>query len=678
MKEVDLILSDGVVVTMDDNEHLYDRGAVAIADAQIVAVGEDAQITARYHAAEVIDCRGKVIIPGLVNTHTHVPMTLLRGLADDLRLDVWLHGYIIPVEKEFVNEDFCYYGTLLGSIEMIRGGVTCFADMYYYEDSIAQAAAEAGIRAVCAETIMKLPTPDSPSYDQTLEYCAQYIEKWRNHELVVPALGPHSVYMNTEDSLREVAAMARHYQVPILTHASETELEVVQSRELFGYTPPMWFDRCGIFDVHTLVAHGVALTTDDMMLLREKNVGVTHNPTSNLKLASGIADVQKMREQGVTVCIGTDGCSSNNDLDMFEELRLAALLSKGMRRDPTAIPARTAFAMATIEGARALGIGDMVGSLEPGKRADIAVLDFERTHLIPRFELTDDNVYSHLVYVAKGSDVVHTIVNGKLVMRNREVLSANEKEVLSWARDIAKNINVFLSERQEDLVAKLAMLGGVEQEETYEVQIKLPLRDRDPVRMEEFLNNRFAAVPTLQVVKHSERYQYDTYFVFENGSKGIIRYREDQIIEGPAEPATDEKTNRETEFLKPSYSLTLVEPPQEMEHQHTVILSRGRFTTSVFHSLRFYREYFRPDEIREVNKRRWRWRVQYKGVEFALNIDLLTASEQSTPYLEIKSRTWSKQDAIDKANLLVELLTIFGLSPENAVKSDYGMLISTS
>ncbi|MBC8248446.1 MAG: amidohydrolase, partial [Anaerolineales bacterium] len=372
--KADLILSNGAVLTMNEHLDVFYQGAVAIKGGRIVAVGPAADLGGRYEAEQTIDCAGQVVMPGLINAHTHVPMSLLRGLADDLRLDVWLYGYMLPVEREFVNEESCYYGTLLSCAEMIRSGVTCFADMYYFEDEVARAAQEAGMRAVCAETVMKLPTPDAASYDESLEYCRRFVAGWKGHELIVPAVGPHSPYTCTPEILREMARLAQEYDVPLLIHLSETEGDVEGTRQLYGCAPAFCLDDFGVLDSKTLVVHGVHLTEEEMELLVQKGVGVAHCPTSNLKLASGVAPVARMLDTGLNVGIGTDGPASNNDQDMFEEMRLAALLAKGITRDPKAVPSRIALTMATIGGARALHLDHITGSIEVGKQADLAVV----------------------------------------------------------------------------------------------------------------------------------------------------------------------------------------------------------------------------------------------------------------------------------------------------------------
>ncbi len=659
MELVDVLLTNGTVVTMNALGDLIFQGAVAIDKGAILAVGPTAEIQAAYQGAEVVDCRGAALLPGLVNTHTHTPMSLLRGLVDDQRLDVWLFGYMLPVEREFVSPEFCRWGTLLSCAEMIRSGVTCFADMYYYEHEVAQAAADAGMRAICAETIMKWPTPDAESYDLALALCRRFIEQWHGHPLVTPAVGPHGTETSTPELLRESAALAAEFGVPLLIHVAETTGNVDETRALYGLSPVEVLEAHGVLDVHVLAAHCVHLNESDWRILAERGVGVAHNPTSNLKLGSGLADVAGMMGEGVVVGIGTDGQASNNDQDMIEEMRLAALLPKGLRGDPTAVPARQALAMATIDGARALGLGSITGSLEVGKRADLAVLELDRVHNVPHFDLSPDNVYSRIVYAAKSSDVRHVLIEGRWVMRDWELLTLDEEQVRAEAQRIAAQVGAFLARREQSLLDKLVALGTLQWGETYEVQVKVWVPD------EEELVDRLAATPEIMVIKPSERKQYDTYFFFDDPQADadesrvdIIRYREDYLLDRGLE-------------VKPIYNLTFHGPTKEREYADSVVLSRSRFTAVADRSLRFYREYFQPREERRVDKIRRRWRVKYQGVDFALNLDRLSQPASDKVYLEIKARTWSKQDAVQKAGMISELLDLLGVDKAGLVQDEY-------
>jgi len=651
--KVDILLLNGTVITMNKNMEILRQGGVAIKDGEIVAVGLVADLAKEHDAGEILDCSGRVIIPGLINAHTHVPMSLLRGLADDLRLDVWLYGYMLPVERKFINEESCYYGTLLSCAEMIRSGITCFADMYYFEDEVARAAQEAGMRAVCAETVMKLPTPDANSYDESLEYCRRFIAGWKGHDLIVPAVGPHSPYTCTPEILEEVANLAREHDVPLLIHVSETQGDVDGTEELYGCLPVFCLDQFGILDTKALAIHGVYLTEEEMRLLEQKNVSVVHVPTSNLKLASGVAPVARMLDLGLNVGLGTDGPASNNDQDMFEEMRLAALLAKGITHDPKAVPAKAAFAMATIGGAKALHLDHITGSIEVGKRADLAVVDLNDLHAVPRFELSFDNLYSQLVYTGKSADVCHVLVNGRFLMKHRELLTVDVEMVVAEAQRIANRINAFMMRREESLLDKLVAIGGLEWKETFEVQVKGRVQDEEQVK-------QGLAHPNITAVwRSSVRDQYDTYLLFADESQGYIRYREDNVF-------------REGEELPESiYTLTLTGPGIEREFENSVLLSRSRFTSKADRTLRFYREYFQPDRIKEVHKHRKRWHIRYKGVHFAVNLDRLTKPHFDEPFLEIKSRTWSKRDAEQKALLIGELLDIFRVDRGSLLMQDY-------
>jgi 5-methylthioadenosine/S-adenosylhomocysteine deaminase len=338
-----LLLVNALVLTMDEEMHQYEPGAVAISGDSLLAVGPEADIRKAYSAAQIIDCGGKVLMPGLINAHTHAPMTLLRGLADDLRLDVWLMGYMMPVEREFVSPDFVRLGTQLACAELIRSGVTCFADMYYFEEDVAKATAEAGLRAVCSQTVLKFPTPDAASYEDSLAAARDFIQRWKGHALITPSVAPHAPYTCTPEILRATAQLAVEFDVPLHTHIAETALEVENMRRENGMPVVPYIKKQGLFDAKVLAAHCVHIDEGEMRTLVHSGAGVAHNPSSNLKLASGFAPVHKMLEAGLNVGIGTDGAASNNDLDMFEEIRLAAFIAKAVSNDPTVVPAATAL-----------------------------------------------------------------------------------------------------------------------------------------------------------------------------------------------------------------------------------------------------------------------------------------------------------------------------------------------
>lgn len=385
LEMIDLLLTNGTVVTMDPGGNVFPNGAVAVHGHEIVAVGEAAELLERYQARETVDCAGCAIIPGLINGHAHVPMSLLRGLVSDQQLDVWLFGYMFPVESRFVNPEFVYTGTLLSCAEMIRGGTTTFVDMYYFEEEVARAADEAGMRAICSQTVMRLPTPDAASYDEGIERARRFMEAWHGHERIIPTIAPHAPYTCTDEIYHEAAAICRRYGVPMHTHLSETAREVAESRVEREATPIAYANRVGAFGVHCIAAHCVHATEDDIVLLRENGVGVVPCPSSNLKLASGVAPIRRFIQSGVRTGVGTDGPASNDDQDMFTEIHLAALLPKGISGDPTAVPAREALALATSMGARAIHLDHLIGSLVPGKRADITIVELGKLHSAPRY-----------------------------------------------------------------------------------------------------------------------------------------------------------------------------------------------------------------------------------------------------------------------------------------------------
>ena len=652
-KPVDFLLTHGLVVTMDDARQVIDDGAVAVNGDEIIAVGANSDLEARFAPQETLDCAGCAIIPGLVNAHTHAPMTILRGLADDLRLDVWLYGYMMPVEREFVGTDFCRIGTLLACAEMIRSGVSTFCDMYYYEDEVARAAAEAGMRAICAQTILKFTAPDATSYEESLAYCRDFIERWLNHPLIVPAVGPHAAYTATPELLRSAAALAVEYDVPLHIHISETTLEVEANRAQYDMPVVPWLKKQNVLDAKVIAAHCVHLDEGEMRSLKRHRVGVAHCPSSNLKLASGVAPVQKMVDLGLHVGIGTDGPASNNDLDMFEETRLAAFLAKGCFGDPMALPAKTSLALATIEGARALHLGHIVGSLEVGKRADVAVVELNMVHGTPKFRRDPEAIYSQIVYTAKSTDVRDLMVNGHLLMHNRELLTLDEESLKAKAGEFASRIDSFLIAREGNPLSKLLAIGsGVIPQETFEIQVKVRLDS-----LEEVLSR--LAGPDMIITRSSVRNQYDTYFKFKGSELGRLRYREDEVLD------------EAEEVREVFYTITLVGPAYEREYDNSVVLTRSRHAAPADRSLRFYREYFKPDEERQVTKRRRRFHLLYKDTDFAINLDQLTTSAREGYYLEIKSRTWSARDAEHKAELIGELLDLMGAKMENLLKVEY-------
>ena len=652
MEQVDTILAGGTVVTMNQQFDIIPDGALAVRDDKIVAVGTSAEIAANYQSDNTISCVGQYILPGLVNAHTHVPMTLLRGLADDLRLDVWLMGYVMPTERQFVTPEFCRLGTGLACAEMIRSGITAFADMYYFEADVAAATAAAGLRGVLGQSILKFPTPDAETYEFSMDYAAQFIEEWKDHPLITPAIAPHAPYSTTTDILRECAQLAIAHDVPILIHIGETRLEVDDSLELYGQPVVPWVQEAGLLDAKVLAAHCVHINPGEMRIMREFNTTVAHCPTSNLKLASGIAPVMEMLEAGLTVGIGTDGTASNNDLDMFEEVRLAAILAKTAANDPTALPAKQALLMATRKGAEALFLGDVTGSLEVGKLADVITIDARPVHNVPQFNRDPNAIYSRIVYASKSTDVRHVLCNGRWLMRDRQLLTIKEAELIQQAADYALKVDAFLAEQQKDILSKLLVIGGLERSESFEVQVKALLRDETAV--EKLLKHK--DVDVLKIVHYR---QYDTYFLFDDHSKGRVRYREDDTI--------DEKDNVQSVRSR----LTFTMPTKEREFNSTVLLSHSRFISTADRPLRFYREYFQPNSERELHKDRRRWHIYYQGVLFYINVDRVLKPEFGDTFIEIKSRTWSASDAENKADRIQSMLKILGVDTSDILQTEY-------
>ncbi len=433
---IDLLIRNGIVLTMDEEDRKFDRGAVAVSGDAIVGVGPEETLAAEG-AARVIDARGGIIMPGLINTHTHAAMTLFRGLADDLPLMEWLQDHIFPAEAR-LDADKVYAGTTLACAEMILSGTTCFCDMYLFEGAVAQAARDAGVRAVVGEVLYDFPSPHYGPIEKGLDYTLRLIEKWRDDPLVSIAVEPHSPYLCAPDLLKRAESISRTHDIPLVIHVSETKGEVDQMRERYGKTPVAHLSDLGLLSPRLIACHCVALTQDDISLLRDHNVKVSHNPESNMKLASGIAPIPELLKAGVCVALGTDGCSSNNNLDLFGEMDTAAKLHKVNTLDPTVLDAGAVLRMATIDGARALGLGDITGSLETGKRADIIVIDTDKPHLTPMY-----HPESHLVYAVRGSDAAASVINGQVVMADRQLTTIDRTALSAQIREIGREIREF-------------------------------------------------------------------------------------------------------------------------------------------------------------------------------------------------------------------------------------------
>jgi 5-methylthioadenosine/S-adenosylhomocysteine deaminase len=440
LRRVDLIVSGGTVVTMDARRRVIDDGAVAVAGGRIVAVGTRGEVAGRYAAREVVDARGGAVIPGLINGHTHIPMSLFRGIADDLDLNEWLTRYIFPAEAKNVTEEFVRVGTQLGLAEMIRGGTTTYCDMYYFEDAIAEETERAGVRALLGETVLDFPAPDNKTWPDAMRYTERFVARWKGNKLITAAVAPHAPYTVSEAHLKEVRALSDRTGAPVVTHVAETRKEVEDVTRDHGASPVEYLARIGFLSPRTVAAHTVHLTENEIGLLKQHGVGSVHNPESNMKLASGVAPVPRMLKAGVLLGLGTDGAASNHDLSMWEAMDYAAKLHKLSSNDPKVVTAEEALAMATIGGARALHMEGDIGSLEEGKRADIVVVGLDSLHQTPRY-----NVYSHLVYATKASDVRTVVIEGRVVMRDRRLLTLNEALIKQKARAIRERITRSLA-----------------------------------------------------------------------------------------------------------------------------------------------------------------------------------------------------------------------------------------
>jgi 5-methylthioadenosine/S-adenosylhomocysteine deaminase len=443
---IDLIVAGDYVVTMDAGLTVIEDGAVAVDDGVIIAVGPAAEIHSHHTARETLSGDGRVVMPGLVNGHTHAAMSLLRGLADDLALMDWLTNYMFPAEVQFVDAEFVRIGTEVSCWEMIRGGTTTFVDMYYYPDTIAQVIADCGMRALISATVIDQRSPDAESAGDSIAKGSGFVDRWKGrHPRITPIFGPHANYTLNAEQLQQTREVAQELGVAISIHISESPFELQYSQDTYGKTSIEMLDGIGFFDGPTIAAHVVWPTDAEIPILRDRKVGVIHNPSSNMKLASGVSPVAAMLEAGVLVGLGTDGAASNNDLDMWEEMRLATFLQKIDRMDPEALPASEVLTMATRGGATAIGLGDSIGSLEVGKRADLIQVAFDDVHHVPTFD-----VISHLVYVTDEQDVASVIVDGVVLMREREFLTLDVSRIKTEANALGAKIKAGLAARNDD------------------------------------------------------------------------------------------------------------------------------------------------------------------------------------------------------------------------------------
>jgi len=439
-EKVDLIVTGGTVVTMDGARAIYNDGAVVVKGDAIVAVGPRSELEARYAAAQTIDAKGKLVLPGFINGHTHVPMTLFRGIHDDVTLNDWLYKYIFPAEAKNVNEEFVRWGTRLAAAEQIRGGVTTFADMYYFEDAVAEETKAAGMRGVLGETLIDFPAPDNNSFSEAPAYTEKFLKKWQGDSLIHAAAAPHSIYTCSQTTLQDAAALARKYHAPILIHTAEMKKEWEDSQKQNGMSPVQYLDKIGVLGPDVVSAHCIFVDEADRKTLAQRQVGCVHNPSSNMMIASGVSPVPEMRAAGVAVGLGTDGpAGSNNDLDLMEEMDLAAKLAKITKMNPLALNAKAVVEMATIDGAKALHMEKAIGSLEPGKKADLVVISLDQPNAVPMYD-----IYAQLAYALKGSDVQTVVIAGGVVMRDRKLLTVNEEEAMVQAREYKETIAASL------------------------------------------------------------------------------------------------------------------------------------------------------------------------------------------------------------------------------------------
>ena len=444
--KIDLIVYGDAVVTMDADMRVIENGAVAIDDGVVLAVDTATAIDEMYQAEDTLAGTNRIVMPGLINGHSHAAMTLLRGVADDLALMDWLQNYIFPAEVAFVDAEFVRIGTELACWEMIRGGTTTFVDMYYYPDTIAEVVEACGMRALISTTVIDQRSPDAESAGDGIEKGRGYIERWKGrHPRITPIYGPHANYTLNAEQLAATRAAADELGVPISIHLSESPFEVQYSKDTYGKTSIEMFEELGFFDGPTIAAHVVWPTDAEIPILADRKVGVIHNPTSNMKIASGIAPITAMLDAGVRVGLGTDGAASNNDLDLWEEMRLAAFLQKVDRMDPQALPAEAVLRMATSGGAEAIGLGETIGSLVPGKRADLIQVAFDDVHHVPTYD-----VVSHLVYVSDEQDVTATIVDGRVLMLDGEFRTLDTARIREEASALAAAIASELERRNRE------------------------------------------------------------------------------------------------------------------------------------------------------------------------------------------------------------------------------------
>jgi len=436
LESADYIIHAGYILTMDNDLTVIRNGALVINNGKIEDVGDSGDISKKYSSKNIINGKNTAVIPGLINTHTHAAMVYFRGMADDLPLKEWLDNHIWPAENKLLSHDFVSDATELACLEMLKAGITAYNDMYFFEDAASGAAKKIGMRAVLGAGVVDFPTVAGNSVDEYLSKAERFIKEWKGDDLIVPCIAPHSAYACSSETLKKVKALADKYSVGIHTHVSETRWEVEEIKSRYGLSPVEYLEKTGLLDENITAAHCVWVDEKEIDILARHKTGVAHCIESNLKLSSGIAPVPQMLKAGVKISLGTDGAASNNDLNILSEMSTAAKVHKAVSNDPTALDAKTALLMATRWGAEVLGLGPITGSLEKGKAADIAIINLEKPHLTPLYD-----IYSHIVYSALASDMETVLVNGKLVIENGRLTTANEEKILSNARKWQKKIS---------------------------------------------------------------------------------------------------------------------------------------------------------------------------------------------------------------------------------------------
>jgi len=432
----DIVVHNGTLITMNSDFDIIDDGVVCIKNDKLAKIGPRKNWATLPEGEKIIDARGGIILPGLVNTHTHLPMALFRGMADDLPLSKWLNEFIFPAEANHIHSESVRLGTLISGAEMLLSGTTTCCDGYFYEDHVAAAMNEIGMRAILGQGVIDFPAPGVPKPKDNVNNALKYIQKWENKSpLITPSIFCHSPYTCSEATLIKAKIAADAKGVLFQIHAAETKDEYVSIQTTHHTTPVKYLDKIGVIDQNTLLVHAVWLDDDDIEIIAKRGASVSHNPESNMKLASGIAPIPALLKAGVTVGLGTDGCASNNNLDLFSEMDTAAKLHKVNAMDPTLMDAATVLKMATIAGARSLGLQDITGSLEIGKKADVIIIDTHKPHLVPVY-----NPVSHIVYSAQGSDVQDVIVDGRILIKDRKLLTVDVENIIKKVIRLSDNI----------------------------------------------------------------------------------------------------------------------------------------------------------------------------------------------------------------------------------------------